>query len=227
MENLNFFITNNVYATIINDKIYFFDLNKNRYYSAPLFCENLPYKGNTLIVSQRLKNIEIANSLVSQGLLTSYFSSANPHPFLSPASTGDLLNIENEVDRSINLKFFIRFLISIKLSSSWIPNLKITELKEKLSLIKNKFPQKKAELRSISSLVRSHEKFRLYYWAPKSCLLDSVSLMLLLTYYGYSSQLIMGVKDEPFEAHCWLQVNETVLNDSLEKVQSFSPIFYI
>jgi hypothetical protein len=35
---------------------------------------------------------------------------------------------------------------------------------------------------------------------------------------------VIGVKLNPFAAHCWLQVGDVVLNDLPERVAAFTPI---
>lgn len=57
-----------------------------------------------------------------------------------------------------------------------------------------------------------------------TCLLRSLALREILSRNGYRSQLVFGVKLHPFEAHCWLQRDDQVINDTLEQIGLFVPI---
>jgi hypothetical protein len=60
--------------------------------------------------------------------------------------------------------------------------------------------------------------------AAQTCLLRSLALHRLLARDGHASTLVFGVKLHPFEAHCWLQRGDAVLNDTIEQVGLFVPI---
>jgi len=57
-----------------------------------------------------------------------------------------------------------------------------------------------------------------------ACLLRSLSLHRLLARAGHPTTLVFGVKLHPFEAHCWLQQGDLVLNDTLEQTGLFTAI---
>jgi hypothetical protein len=73
-------------------------------------------------------------------------------------------------------------------------------------------------------LVAIFNKLRLFYPRPYLCLFDSLALLDFLVQHGLSPRWIFGVRSEPFEAHCWLQAHDVVLNDSIERVSSYLPI---
>lgn len=58
----------------------------------------------------------------------------------------------------------------------------------------------------------------------RNCLLDSLALDSWLARRGYGTQLVFGIRPEPFAAHCWLQTPQALLNDSYDHVSSFTPI---
>ena len=65
-------------------------------------------------------------------------------------------------------------------------------------------------------------------WCPiqPNCLLDSLAFDRWLG--GPSDiQLVFGVLGQPFEAHCWVQSDDDVLNDSYDRVSRFEPILSI
>lgn len=57
-----------------------------------------------------------------------------------------------------------------------------------------------------------------------NCLTDSLALVRWLHEHGAGATLIFGVKLDPFAAHCWVQTNEVLLNDHVERVERFIPV---
>jgi hypothetical protein len=56
------------------------------------------------------------------------------------------------------------------------------------------------------------------------CLPDSLALHRILAARGLRSSLVIGVRLDPFMAHCWLQADDLLLNDGCDHVSGFTPI---
>jgi len=63
--------------------------------------------------------------------------------------------------------------------------------------------------------------------ARNACLFDSLTLLLFLRRLRLFPQWIFGVRTGPFAAHCWLQHEHTVLNDTVDNVRSYTPIMLV
>lgn len=59
------------------------------------------------------------------------------------------------------------------------------------------------------------------------CLTDSLALSTFLGRRNVHCDLVFGVKLDPFAAHCWLQDQDGILNDSTDSVTTFTPIMAI
>lgn len=73
---------------------------------------------------------------------------------------------------------------------------------------------------------------RFHGWVPYApisgkCLLRSFLLLRLLHRYGHDAIWVFGVTTWPFEAHCWLQVDDVVLDDELDRVAAYTPILVL
>ncbi len=70
---------------------------------------------------------------------------------------------------------------------------------------------------------------RLLPWVPfqGECLFRSFMLLRFLRLKGHDATWVFGVRTWPFQAHCWLQSGETVLDDLVDRVQPFTPIFAV
>ena len=66
-------------------------------------------------------------------------------------------------------------------------------------------------LQAASLFLRS----RLYAPIETRCLLDSISLSRFLARRHFHSKIVLGVTNDPFAAHCWVQAGDIVLNDTV------------
>lgn len=64
---------------------------------------------------------------------------------------------------------------------------------------------------------------------PRSghCLTNSIAFMRVARSSGFKPQLVLGVCAAPFSAHCWVQAGDYVLNDRIENIRTFEPIFVL
>lgn len=56
------------------------------------------------------------------------------------------------------------------------------------------------------------------------CLQRAYLLRRLLRREGYSPLWVFGVRTWPFGAHCWLQIDDLVVGDTLDRVRFYTPI---
>ncbi len=60
-----------------------------------------------------------------------------------------------------------------------------------------------------------------------NCLPLTLAFVWLCRRFGHHPALVIGVRVNPFAAHCWSQFGATVLNDSCERVRPFQPILIL
>jgi hypothetical protein len=75
-----------------------------------------------------------------------------------------------------------------------------------------------------STLITAFKSVRPLYPRPYLCLFDSLALLEFLASYSSFPRVVFGVVADPFQAHCWLQEGNVVLNDDLERVGKYKPI---
>ncbi|ESQ87018.1 lasso peptide biosynthesis B2 protein [Asticcacaulis benevestitus] len=63
--------------------------------------------------------------------------------------------------------------------------------------------------------------------SSQTCLRRSIAMINYLYGRGISADLIIGIKDRPFEAHAWVQYGDQVLNDPFDKVLEFTPLVVV
>jgi len=66
-------------------------------------------------------------------------------------------------------------------------------------------------------------------WVPfqGECLFRSLMLRAFLRRAGLTATWVVGCQTWPFEAHCWLQLDDTVLDDTVDHAAGFTPILAI
>jgi hypothetical protein len=85
-----------------------------------------------------------------------------------------------------------------------------------------------ADERLLRARVRAFTRLRpLFYTVRGACLLDSLTLLNFLAPEGIHPDWVFGVKTEPFDAHCWVQQGEMLLNDVPDRVRQYSPLLIV
>ena len=87
--------------------------------------------------------------------------------------------------------------------------------------------RKDADERGLGRLRGAFDRIATLYGEVDQCLPRSLAFRRLALRYGYATSLVIGVKIDPFGAHCWVQTGSRVENDSLERVRLFTPILAI
>lgn len=70
---------------------------------------------------------------------------------------------------------------------------------------------------------------RLLPWVPcqGACLYRAFVLLTMLRRAGQDATWVFGVRTWPFGAHCWLQLEDAVLDDDPERVARYTPIMAV
>ena len=78
------------------------------------------------------------------------------------------------------------------------------------------------------TLVGAFATLQPFFFAAKdACLFDALSLSEFLAGYGVFPSWVFGVQSRPFAAHCWLQLEGVVLNDTIDHVKRYTPIMVV
>ena len=66
-------------------------------------------------------------------------------------------------------------------------------------------------------------------WIPfeRECLLRGFQLQRLFRERGVDVSWVFGVKTWPFAAHCWVQVGDLVVGDTVDRVSRYTPIMAV
>ncbi len=88
--------------------------------------------------------------------------------------------------------------------------------------------QAPVDLSRVESLIAAFARLRPFLFTSKNaCLFESFALLEFLSRYGIYPSWVFGVQTRPFAAHCWLQLDGVVLNDTIEHVSGYTPIMVV
>jgi hypothetical protein len=76
----------------------------------------------------------------------------------------------------------------------------------------------------VSNAAAAFRRARLYVPIEMRCLLDSIAMARFLLRRRVPTHVVFGVAIDPFSAHCWVQIDDLVLNDTVGNVASHTPI---
>lgn len=77
-------------------------------------------------------------------------------------------------------------------------------------------------------LVDIFGRLRVFLFSHREeCLHDSLALLEFLARYDVLPRWAFGVRARPFVAHCWVQFDDMVFNDTVEHVTSYTPIMVV
>jgi len=113
-------------------------------------------------------------------------------------------------------------------ANKWLRTLPLRETVRRVaqaaqrSAARDRFDYQKAR-----TTVAAFNRLRPLYNRAYLCLFDSLALLLFLAKYLLFPRWTFAVQSEPFAAHCWVQEEGVVLNDTVERVQPYTPILSV
>jgi hypothetical protein len=89
-------------------------------------------------------------------------------------------------------------------------------------------PERAVEVERLHYLVGVFSVLRPFFFTSKdACLFDALALSEFLAGYDIYPHWVFAVQARPFAAHCWLQLDDVVLNDTVDHVRRYTPIMVV
>jgi hypothetical protein len=157
--------------------------------------------------------------LVDEGLL-GYAPDGRPiRPAENPEPVGSL--VERAQERASFGLLHVIEIAGLLMAARW------TVRRRHLARLKSGGPIRSSRAGEFDHAVRQFLSARKYVPLAPNCLRDSLALRSFLLRRGLEARLIVGAKLHPFAAHCWLQHEGLVLNDSLSAAKGFAPVLVL
>lgn len=88
-------------------------------------------------------------------------------------------------------------------------------------------PGRDADVSRVAEIAERHRSAAIIASALGQCFPNSYALARELISKGVAVDLVLGVKLRPFEAHCWVELDGAIVNDSTDTIAKFAPILVI
>ncbi|MFP1132990.1 lasso peptide biosynthesis B2 protein [Asticcacaulis sp. W401b] len=88
-----------------------------------------------------------------------------------------------------------------------------------------KHPTRSHSAMALATVLQSFAQSERILPSTDKCLRRSLALRLYLKAHGIDAKLVVAARLRPFGAHAWVQQGPHVLNDHLERVRPFTPLF--
>jgi hypothetical protein len=238
MPTTNYFLANRVFLCRTGRHCVFLDLNADRYFAVAQdqleaigsWLHGWPACGRQPDRPQNTDGAErpcLGDVLVRRGLLTTDPACGRDvAPTCYPLPTRGLVLGRYTVNRDSGLRHLRNFLVagcSAGLRRHWQPIANIVGA----HACRQRRDSDRFDESRCGELVGVFGELRPYFPGKPSCLPDSHMLVEFLRRYGMQADWVFGVRTEPFAAHCWVQRDDLVLNDTPEHVGSFAPIMAV
>ena len=172
----------------------------------------------------------LANSLLDLGILSDRATHAkDARPTRYPLPT-EAIDPDSPVHpRRSSTAHAVSFFLSSARASRELRRQPFQLIVEAVQARKNRHASRagRPDFERTRSLVAVFERLRLFYPRSYLCLFDSLALIHFLAHFHVYPDWVFGVNEDPFEAHCWVQAGDVVLNDTVARVSAFIPIMQV
>lgn len=86
-------------------------------------------------------------------------------------------------------------------------------------------PARSSSTEALAGVARSFHRLALWVPSRDACVPRSMAIVARCAALGQPVSLIVGVRLDPFAAHCWVQRGTMLVGERLEVVASFTPIW--
>jgi transglutaminase-like putative cysteine protease len=168
---------------------------------------------------------ELARSLAARGLLAEHGKDAAPVRIATP--TRSALSEDDDERPRIGIATVAAFVWSALIAHFAVRRWSFERMVRRVE-IRNAKPEKPFDLQRVRTLTAAFVYLRPFlFTARDACLFESFAFLEFLRLHGIHARWVFGVQARPFGAHCWVQYEDVVLNDSVERAVSFTPIMVV
>lgn len=165
------------------------------------------------------------NALLESGVLIRAAGERRRHS--NPASAVSSIRSELQVSGTNSSHFGMLHAMAIQLLWDWrTKHWSLSQIVDAMRAARLRVKEfvSDAERTGIVRIVENFARADLVLGCHDRCLARSIALGVAMRTRLIPVDVIIGVQTDPFIAHCWVQLDGTVINDNRERVRPFTPI---
>jgi hypothetical protein len=216
-----------VHFALVGDRTIFVDVSADRYFGLP---SSLDHAFHRFLDPTPLSGTEenALQPLIDRRLLVrreQMAAIASPQLLRSP--TGDLWSSRPTPVRvtMIGLALWSEMAVSLAYGG-----LSLRAIEVRLRRWRNKSrqnPSLTADMATYEELAIAFHRTAYLFRPADRCLIKALAFLFACKSRQLFPSLVVGVRTNPFTAHCWVQEGPVVVNDELERVMIFTPILVL
>ena len=226
-------LADHVFVCVNDEHVVLLDLKQDRYWAleadrtAPLAAVVPGWPIATPVPGESAEAEEVAEALVDQGILAPAAAGKDATPVNVTRPGRELLSAHEYEPAPIRFGTVIKFVAASLVA-------KVSLRLAPFERVVRRFGERKRsgsertrplDVDQTRRLVEAFFRLRVFAFSSRDeCLFDSLALLGFLARHGVYADWVFGVQARPFAAHCWVQKDEIVFNDTVEHVSGFTPI---
>lgn len=217
---MSIFQESDIYFCRVGDRLVFLDVAADRY-----FCLNPATEAAFVRATEQPS--EVARGVPHDGLATNWLADRAPIACVATPLPGK--SVFDESLKSLGMtplavalcdlatsRARLR-LLGMRRTLAWIRHLKTRVADHVDGALPERLFETMAAFAAANGIVTSLD----------NCLSQSIAIAARLLKRSISVELVVGVRLGPFNAHCWVQRDDWLVNDRMDTVRMFTPILVI
>jgi hypothetical protein len=171
---------------------------------------------------------EIAAPLVRRGWLLESQSGSGA-PVVAPGPETELIRTTDVSRAKLKVRTVVAFVVASVLAKFVLRFWRFERVIERVARRKSRRAgPEPLDLERLRQLVDAFDRLRVFLFSSREeCLHDSLAVIEFLAQHGVFPAWVFGVRARPFIAHCWVQSDGAVCNDTVEHVSTYVPIMVV
>jgi hypothetical protein len=205
----------------IGERSLFLDLVADRY-----FCLSAPLgRAFSALCEAEATDPALASILVEMGIIIASHDAPSPSPC---ASRSWMATGKSDPDARPSIASIA---MALARRTLWSRRVRRRPLAQNVHYLER---QKQKDARTgpppsaaIARIEGAYRRAALIVPTRNRCLATSMALMSALMAQGARADLVLGVKLDPFQAHCWVELDGAVIGDEPDLLRPFTPILVV
>ncbi len=218
-------LRDNLFYCVSGRRTVFLDLNADRYFCLSVAAEAAFQK--MIAGPDAFADDLDLRALIARGFLV-------PDPANPPVSPSACIQIPtcalpSAIVRMHNVRIWIQALVARLSFAHSVGRRQLVEIKQDFLRRGRSAAQfdAKWEAEGLQMIASAFERIDKIISPMDQCLARSLAFLSVCQRNGIFPTLVIGVRTNPFTAHCWVQRNDEVLTGDLEQARLFTPILTI